>query len=626
MKTKITTLFLGMFCMLRVGAQTQVVDLSTGVVNNSTTLIAVNSNDDTWQVAPPASSTYSAVKCTNGCLINGTTTYCSTWAGDSHVRWLSPNIDASGYGTNTGLGGNYTYRTTFTALSCAPTSATITLNKYGADDTFTAIVVNGHSHALSASFNPLLPSSGSTTINVGSEIIAGTNTITVTVNNQADSYTGLLIYGNLTINYPADPNLVPAISGASSFCYGDALTFTGSDGPATASNHYWEICESNSAGVPVTGGYTWSSWYTGVPGSFTFPVTPACGKYYRVKLAVQNACNGWAETTTVIYINCLPTANAGPDVTICAGSCITIGTSAVTGCTYQWTTTVGSSSVIVGTTAQIYVCPRNTTVYSLIVTNSVGCIAFDNITVTIENNNPSFGLSSNLNPSDNFYTLFATPTISTLPTGAGFAWFVDEIVSTTNTTVISGSSASNPSCWWSPLTCNFNGYDGPLFTTSGNVTNPMTGGCGNPSVGHFTVGHTYRIIRGTWSPVCPWQQYASIIYMTHSMAGDNIHYMEDVNAPDYSSFITGASAIESMAANDLLTVYPNPGTGLFTITSVTASGSIEVYDVLGNKVKSIELKNNASDYKLDLSGYSKGMYLLNMISDGKRYSKKIILE
>ncbi|MCW3105100.1 MAG: C-terminal target protein [Bacteroidetes bacterium] len=76
-----------------------------------------------------------------------------------------------------------------------------------------------------------------------------------------------------------------------------------------------------------------------------------------------------------------------------------------------------------------------------------------------------------------------------------------------------------------------------------------------------------------------------------------------------------------------IAVYPNPGTGLFTISAAgLASGTIEVYDILGNKVRSGELRNNAGDYKLDLSGYHKGIYLLSIYSDGQRYSKKIILE
>ena len=61
--------------------------------------------------------------------------------------------------------------------------------------------------------------------------------------------------------------------------------------------HYWEIVESDASGNVITGGYSWNSWYSGTPGVFTIPngSTLPCGKYYKVKLAVQNSCIPWAE-------------------------------------------------------------------------------------------------------------------------------------------------------------------------------------------------------------------------------------------------------------------------------------------------------------------------------------------
>lgn len=424
------------------------------------------------------------------------------------------------------------------------------------------------------------------------------------------------------------PPLVPSLTGATSFCIGSPLTFNGSMLQGIAANHFWEIIESDASGNPVSGGYVWSSWYSGNPsGTYTFPALPlVCNKYYKVKLAVGNACIPWAETSHVIYLNCLPTANAGPDVTICNGGCTTIGVDPgfIKFTNYTWTSNAG----IVGNSAQITVCPTTTTTYTLTVNNTkTGCSATDVVTVFVVNNPPDFTMASNLNPSDNFYTLFATPinmSALSIP-GFGFAWFVDEIVSPTNTTVIAGSSVSNPSCWWSTLTCNYNGYDGPYFTATS--LNPMAGGCSSPSVGRFTAGHTYRITRGTWSNDCPWQQYSVIVYMTHAMAGSGaIAVMEDTNAPDYSGQLS-LTSVANVTAENSISVYPNPSNGVFSVElNKAAAGTIEVFDALGNSVQRIEIRENASDYKLDMSGYSKGIYMLNVISEGNKYSKKIILE
>lgn len=84
--------------------------------------------------------------------------------------------------------------------------------------------------------------------------------------------------------------------------------------------------------------------------------------------------------------------------------------------------------------------------------------------------------------------------------------------------------------------------------------------------------------------------------------------------------------IETVVKNSF-NVYPNPSADVFAITlDKVVNGLIEVYDISGKKVKSVELNQGLADYKLDLSGYSKGVYMLNFISNGKIESKKIILE
>lgn len=84
---------------------------------------------------------------------------------------------------------------------------------------------------------------------------------------------------------------------------------------------------------------------------------------------------------------------------------------------------------------------------------------------------------------------------------------------------------------------------------------------------------------------------------------------------------------EQSNSSDAFNVFPNPSTGIVTITANEfAEGVIDVYDITGKKVKSIHVHENLADYKMDLSTYSKGVYMLNFISNGKTTSKKIVLE
>lgn len=244
------------------------------------------------------------------------------------------------------------------------------------------------------------------------------------------------------------------------------------------------------------------------------------------------------------------------------------------------------------------------------------------LTVYAENNNPAFALSSSHTPGNSYFTCFASPVITTLPSSAGYAWIVEEIVSTTNTTVISGKTASNPSCWWnsSPYTCDFHAYDGSRATV-------MDPACSNPTPGRFTTGHTYRITRGTWSNVCPWQQYSVIVYKAPGKGVDEnvILVTEDHTAPDFSSLMK-TSSIQTEAA-EVLSVYPNPGSGVFTISAnILKNGVIEVYDMLGSKIKHIEVEASTTSYEIDLTNYPKGIYIINMISENKKYVQKITIE
>ncbi len=98
-------------------------------------------------------------------------------------------------------------------------------------------------------------------------------------------------------------------------------------------------------------------------------------------LTVTNDLAGCTAKDT-ININILtpPTADAGPDVTLCNAPYPTIGTAAIAGLEYKWTPSTGLSST---TVAQPVVSVGVTTTYTLVVTDpATGCSATDEVTVT----------------------------------------------------------------------------------------------------------------------------------------------------------------------------------------------------------------------------------------------------
>jgi hypothetical protein len=79
--------------------------------------------------------------------------------------------------------------------------------------------------------------------------------------------------------------------------------------------------------------------------------------------------------------------------------------------------------------------------------------------------------------------------------------------------------------------------------------------------------------------------------------------------------VTSDAGINSIASNaSQISIYPNPNNGLFKIQS-SASGqyTVEIYNVLGEKVKSFELTGNTN--QVDLSSQPNGVYLYRVLSE-----------
>jgi hypothetical protein len=74
-------------------------------------------------------------------------------------------------------------------------------------------------------------------------------------------------------------------------------------------------------------------------------------------------------------------------------------------------------------------------------------------------------------------------------------------------------------------------------------------------------------------------------------------------------------------------IFPNPSEGLFTIKTKTAEAfDIAIYDVSGKLIlKRNKVTPNNQHYQLDMSGYSAGMYFLNMSNGTSDITKKLIL-
>ncbi len=87
--------------------------------------------------------------------------------------------------------------------------------------------------------------------------------------------------------------------------------------------------------------------------------------------------------------------------------------------------------------------------------------------------------------------------------------------------------------------------------------------------------------------------------------------------------VTGVTGIKTIANNDAISIFPNPTSGILNINAIEANSSVDVYNLIGEKVytNSLVKGNNV----VDLSGLSNGAYFVKLNSNNQITTKKVVL-
>ncbi len=102
----------------------------------------------------------------------------------------------------------------------------------------------------------------------------------------------------------------------------------------------------------------------------------------------------------------------------------------------------------------------------------------------------------------------------------------------------------------------------------------------------------------------------SIIY------GDSIHY--------YFHSVTGTKDLSKNDEN--ISVYPNPSNGLVTVHFPDSFSSIEVYNILGERIDADFKFSTHTSKDIDLSNQGKGIYFIHVFDGMKTYIRKVIIQ
>ncbi|MBW7867381.1 MAG: T9SS type A sorting domain-containing protein [Brumimicrobium sp.] len=123
--------------------------------------------------------------------------------------------------------------------------------------------------------------------------------------------------------------------------------------------------------------------------------------------------------------------------------------------------------------------------------------------------------------------------------------------------------------------------------------------------------------------------YTGSMTLTEVSSGNILAELPEADA-DFGSSITykvcvGPASIDNQDMLEKVTIYPNPATNEFTIrTSLSGVKSIALQNMLGQEVLSLSTTNTETN--IQTSQFSKGVYLVHIISEKGTITKKLILE
>lgn len=189
-------------------------------------------------------------------------------------------------------------------------------------------------------------------------------------------------------------------------------------------------CTTTSATIGTTSiagnTYSWSP-STGLSSTSIAQPTanPSVTTTYTVTVTGANGCT--SSDAVVVNVNTTPpTANAGNDQLInCSINSVVLGTTAVSGYTYQWNPfmTLSSNNV-----AQPTANPNTTTTYTMTVTGSNGCTASDVVVVTVNVTPPTADAGPDKDVCSLNSVMIGTATIA----GNSYSWSPASGLSATN--------------------------------------------------------------------------------------------------------------------------------------------------------------------------------------------------
>src|SRR5690606_31139865 len=98
---------------------------------------------------------------------------------------------------------------------------------------------------------------------------------------------------------------------------------------------------------------------------------------------------------------------------------------------------------------------------------------------------------------------------------------------------------------------------------------------------------------------------------------------------DYAVTITNPLSINEEKFENIINIYPNPGTGTFYLQNASVlkgKSQLKVYNSVGQKVTEEALENPSDSETIDLKSLPKGIYLLRISNQDRSIIRRVVIE
>lgn len=355
------------------------------------------------------------------------------------------------------------------------------------------------------------------------------------------------------------------------------------------------LCNGQQATLSASGtaGVTYA-WSDGIANAVAF--TPALGtSLYTVTATTAAGCTHTDQVS--VTVNPLPVVNAGPDVSVCTGSPVTL--TATGAATYAWTGGIANA---------IPFTPVATTTYTVTGTAATGCIYTDLVTVTVLLNAPinagpdvtictgqstqltatggvSYSWNNGLGAGNNFAV---SPTVTTIYTASGTdangCSGTDNVTITVNPLPLVNAGIDRTVCAGTDIT----------LTATGANTYAWTDGIANGVVFTPVVGAHIYTVTGTSATGCVNTDAVSVTVHPLPLVDGGV---DQTVCAGTSLTLTGSGAPILTWDNGIsngVAFAPVVGTLVYTVTGTDANGCVDT-DAVSVTVNPLPLVNGGAD-------------------------------